>query len=363
MSIAQSIPAAEALRELADRDNSSADIFELPHASEDETPVQPSNRIRIVAAVVGTLLAVVLLGWGYQMLMAPETIEIPVEPVPTAQPAVATAPATWVEAEPRFESLEATPKIEAPAPTVTAVQTVTDTPAPVSTVEANVAEVETSVVNASPVQAEPGDKQQPVALDNTVVPVSIEELESRVLANVRRSLFQNDRRSAKAALVDFMQEHGETAESKALLAGLLLQEGQVRPARALLADVSRATVSAKLRLLKARILSESGDLTGAISLLETVPPAIEEMSEYHALLALLYKQTRQYENSARLYGELAKFDETNFRWQLGHAISLEGAGNLVLAKAAYERVLSNEAMPRSLADYAYSRLRVVSYRL
>lgn len=387
MSIAPSLPSAEELRELTGRDFS-ADIFELPPpAAQNSAPESPWKKRSVMIACALALVAMIAGGMIVALEFMPDNESTVVTvSTETGAPASTLAGPVWEAAQPRFDSLSVAPAVESPAPLVVA-ETGIHQPPPAPVPERALTRAEPGAApppadqaavlsppapqtsNSAPtampsrtITETPETADTPPSSAAAVVELEIGELESRTLDDVRKMLFRGDRRAARSTLVDFMQQYGERPEPRALLAGLLLQEGRLAQAGALLGDVDPGTPSAALRLLKARVVAAGGNSAAAVRLLEVVPPAVAEMSDYHAMMALLYQQTGQYEASVQVYDALVDFDPDNTRWQLGRAISLEGGGNPEEARVAYQRLLTRGDLPRELAVFADERLRQLSYR-
>ncbi len=124
--------------------------------------------------------------------------------------------------------------------------------------------------------------------------------------------------------------------SREALASILIRLGRAEEAgqvvevgRRLLPD---STIFPKLR---ARILMSQGATAAALVTLKRSAPAVEHDLEYHALMAALYQQERQYTLAMGTYRQLLEVEPDKAVWWLGLGISLEGGGRSADALVAY----------------------------
>ena len=124
--------------------------------------------------------------------------------------------------------------------------------------------------------------------------------------------------------------------SREALASILVQLGHSEEAGQVVAVGHRllpgSTIFPKLQ---ARILMSQGATAAALVTLKRSAPAVEHDLEYHALMAALYQQERQYTLATGTYRQLLEVEPDKAVWWLGLGISLEGAGRTADALMAY----------------------------
>jgi Tfp pilus assembly protein PilF len=120
------------------------------------------------------------------------------------------------------------------------------------------------------------------------------------------------------------------------LASILVELGHADEASQVVAVGQRlqpdSTIFPKLR---ARILMSQGATAAALAALKRSAPSVEHDPEYHALMAALYQQERQYAFATGTYRQLLEVQPDKAVWWLGLGISLEGAGHAADALVAY----------------------------
>src|SRR5690606_35314914 len=91
-------------------------------------------------------------------------------------------------------------------------------------------------------------------------------------------------------LLVFLGEHPAAHQSRETLATLLLAQHDLVQAESIVDDgLALAPNYSAFKKIKARLLMQKADMTQALQLLGTVPPAISDDPEYHELLASLYQ--------------------------------------------------------------------------
>lgn len=115
-----------------------------------------------------------------------------------------------------------------------------------------------------------------------------------------------------------------------------------------------------LRKKRARQLLAERRLQEAISLLQNPPvPTVAEDVEYHALLAGLQQESKQYEAAAQNYMRLLQVRPQEAVWWLGLAVSMDQDGDFVQARKAYRQALALPGLSPDLQAYIEGRLQVL----
>jgi MSHA biogenesis protein MshN len=118
--------------------------------------------------------------------------------------------------------------------------------------------------------------------------------------------------------------------------------------------------NSELRKLYARLMLNDQRFAAAIQLLKAEPvPQVANDLEYHALLAALFQESKQFEEAGRVYGLLVQARPQSALWWMGLAISQEQLGNSGQASDAYQRALNLPGLSPELENYIQSRLLVL----
>ncbi|MBZ2170201.1 tetratricopeptide repeat protein [Marinobacter sp. F4216] len=184
-----------------------------------------------------------------------------------------------------------------------------------------------------------------------------EAIDRRVSRELERLLRAGDSRQAEQKLVELASGQAAPVSREVFARAMLLQQ---QPDRALrwLSD-SEVSAYPALRLLRARALLTTGDLSGAVgSLREQVPPVPSHI-EYRVTLATLLQQAGDSEEAARHWTALISVDDSRAAWWVGLAIALESRGELASAARAYGQAAQLPGLSPSLADYVRERLETL----
>lgn len=272
----------------------------------------------------------------------PESVARPVlEPVVTAEPAVAPEPATieTVE-EPDRHLAELTEQQEPATPEVAVAE------------KASAAEPEPAVAIAEPEPA--ATPARTSVKQSRETPEAIDLRTSRELA----SLLASGRNAEAEQLLATLIESQPAPNSREVVARDLLVQGEAERALGWLpAEVTDDY--AGLRLLRARALLAQGQLEQAVATLSARVPAVADQPEYRITLATLLQQAGQTEASAGHWAELIAYDDSRPAWWLGLAIALETGGRGRSAAQAYAQAAALPGLSPALADYARERLNAL----
>ena len=272
----------------------------------------------------------------------PESVARPVlEPVVTAEPAVAPEPATIETVEEPVRHLAEPTEQQEPA-----------TPEVAVAEKANAAEPEAAVAIAEP---EPASAPARTSVKQPrETPEAIDLRTSRELA----SLLASGRNAEAEQLLATLIESQPAPNSREVVARDLLVQGEAERALGWLpAEVTDDY--AGLRLLRARALLAQGQLEQAVATLSARVPAVADQPEYRITLATLLQQVGQTEASAGHWAELIAYDDSRPAWWLGLAIALETGGRGRSAAQAYAQAAALPGLSPALADYARERLNAL----
>ncbi|SDZ90285.1 Tetratricopeptide repeat-containing protein [Desulfuromusa kysingii] len=150
-------------------------------------------------------------------------------------------------------------------------------------------------------------------------------------------------------------------DARLRLVGVLQQRQQLDEAEEVLQQGLQLTPeNPALRKLYARLLMNGQRYSEAITLLQSKPaPLIDQDLEYHALLAALLQETKQFFAARQLYRQLLQVRPQAALWWMGLAISEEQLGQMTQARSAYQRALSLPGLRPELENYIQSRLQAL----
>ncbi|WP_417568404.1 tetratricopeptide repeat protein [Marinobacter sp.] len=210
---------------------------------------------------------------------------------------------------------------------------------------------ETEAANVSEPSASEPDSQVKQIRET---PESIDLRVSRELVSLLRS---GEAREAEQRLQQLADSQPAIASRKVFARQMLVQG---MPGRALAwLPASAAESDAGLRLLRARALHASGDLSGAVATLERDVPAAGQNIEYRVTLATLLQQVGRSAEAARQWSVLIAQDDSRGAWWVGLAIALETGGEVTGAVRAYGQAAQLPGLSPSLADYVRERLKTL----
>lgn len=170
---------------------------------------------------------------------------------------------------------------------------------------------------------------------------------------------RGETRAAEQHLRAYLAAGPRAPASRALLAQWWLQAGRISEAEILLAEVD-AAAPAELRKLKARLWQGQGRVAEALALLAGNVPALAEDPDYHALLAALRTRQGDFAEAARGYAALVGLRPEQADWWVGLGIALEGDGQTVPARRAYERAWELGGLHPQLKPHVEARLNALA---
>jgi len=171
----------------------------------------------------------------------------------------------------------------------------------------------------------------------------------------RVAIEQGELSSAEMILQRRLQGVPGDRVARELLVGLMLRGGRYdAAARQLDQGLKQHPGHVKFSLIKARLLAQSGEVAGAIRILESSTPSEMGRVERLQMLGALYQQESRYEQAVDSYRRLLELDSSSGTSWVGLAISLDGLGDSA-ALEAYDRALRFGGLPAAADSYARQR--------
>jgi len=171
----------------------------------------------------------------------------------------------------------------------------------------------------------------------------------------RVAIEQGELSSAEMILQRRLQGVPGDRVARELLVGLMLRGGRYdAAARQLDQGLKQHPGHVKFSLIKARLLAQSGEVAGAIRILESSTPSEMGRVERLQMLGALYQQESRYEQALDSYRRLLELDPSSGTSWVGLAISLDGLGDSA-ALEAYDRALRFGGLPAAADSYARQR--------
>ena len=94
-----------------------------------------------------------------------------------------------------------------------------------------------------------------------------------------------------------------------------------------------------LAMDKAQILMRDQNHEGALAVLESIQPKLDEHPDYYGLIAYNYMTLKKYQWAQHYYQSLAHADANNPRWWFGLGVAYKGLDRNELAKEAFQRAM------------------------
>lgn len=266
---------------------------------------------------------------------------------PIVKAAVAAVAPAVVPAVAPPKPAVAGPVPAASAPVVTALAKVVAAPAPASAPAAPVA-IETPppsrAVAAAPKAA--GAKTY-----------SPEQWSANLLDEAGKLEQQGHLEEAKLPLQRLLEATPLNVRARQMLAQLQLNTGHPDQARALLTEGRRLLPEqSSFTMTLARLQVESGDVAGAIRLLESDRSAGRDDPQFHAFLATLLMLVERHAEAVQHYLVALRSDPANPSWLVGVGVALEGVGKQADAAEAYRRAEGSANLTPELATFLSERL-------
>lgn len=175
-----------------------------------------------------------------------------------------------------------------------------------------------------------------------------------------KDLQRGDVGSALSYFQEALRLNPDLLSARLQLISVLEQRAPEDVAGVLRAGLARQPEQPLLRKLYAQQLLQQQRPEEAVALLQHAPqPAVDADAEYHALLAALLQEIRDYEAAAKLYVRLLQFRPQEALWWLGLGICLEQQGASAQARQAYQSALAVSGLRPDLERYVRSRLQVL----
>lgn len=172
-------------------------------------------------------------------------------------------------------------------------------------------------------------------------------------------LAQGNATGGEKLLREALELSPQLHQARELLAGMLFQQRRNAEAGAVLdAGVALGAVPISSTLLRARIYAELQQEAEAIRVLESARPALNEATDYYALLAALYQRQARHAEAVQVYSQLVRINPRQGVWQMGLAISYEALGQREAAVSTYQAALAAGLQPE-LREYVGQRLRAL----
>ncbi|RYY75998.1 MAG: hypothetical protein EOO52_00240 [Gammaproteobacteria bacterium] len=188
----------------------------------------------------------------------------------------------------------------------------------------------------------------------SVAPSSIWK-DEQLVQHAQELVKQNKSSEALLALKNFISTEKNPVLSATLLADIYIQQGNTEAANIIADQATYLPVDTKSRI-KAQILNANGKPSQAITLLEKNLPMAENNEAYRSLLASLYHQTANYQQSIVSYQRLiARFGDKPAYW-LGLALAYDGLSQHKSALQAYQRLRDFPQLQEQVTQYTNQRI-------
>ena len=171
----------------------------------------------------------------------------------------------------------------------------------------------------------------------------------------RRQIEAGELSAAEETVTQRLAARPGDREARELLVGMMLRGGRyVQALEAINAGLRHHPDHRKFLLIKARLLAQSGDTDGAVTLLEGRLAEGEGSREALQMLGALRQQQGHYDEAVAVYRRLVERAPTTGPAWVGLAIGLDALGDPG-ALEAYTRALSLGGLPEAAARYARQR--------
>jgi MSHA biogenesis protein MshN len=256
----------------------------------------------------------------------------------------------------------------APAPTVRDLAVADPAPVaktPVATTPQKLAVLAPSPPVAAASSSSKPDKVEPPALPPAATSpqaaggktYSPKQVSANLLAEAVTLDRQGHQEEAKLPLQRALAANPLDLQARQMLIQLQVDTGQVEQARALLAEGQRLLPEqSNFTLALARLMVESGDVGGAIRLLDAGLANARGDPQYHAFLAALLLRVQRYDDAVQHYLVALRSDPANTGWLVGAGVAFEGVGNQADAAESYRRADAAANLTPEMANFLSERL-------
>lgn len=173
---------------------------------------------------------------------------------------------------------------------------------------------------------------------------------------------QGHQEEAKVPLQGLLAANPRNVRARQMLAQLQLDTGQVEQARLLLAEGQRLLPEqSNFTLTLARLQVESGDVAGAIHLLEADHSSARNEAQFHAFLAALLLRVERHDEAMQHYLVALRSDPANVSWLVGVGVAMEGVGKEIDAAEAYRRAEGSANLTPEMANFLSQRLAQIRH--
>ena len=184
------------------------------------------------------------------------------------------------------------------------------------------------------------------------------ELVSQKLARAEKAIRNNDIIKAEAFFEEVLIIQPNHKEARKKLAALWFGKKSYQQATNLLSQgISLDSNDAELRMLKARIHQQQGQIQAAYNTLK--PLALVKNQEYQVTLANVSQQIARYKSAIQAYKILIDMQEYSGRWHLGLAIIYDKSSQFSLAAAEYKLALTKPDLSIASAEFAQQRIQAL----
>ena len=186
---------------------------------------------------------------------------------------------------------------------------------------------------------------------------SPEQVSTNLLGEAVRLDQQGHQEEAKVPLQRLLAANPLHVRARQMLAQLQLDTGRAEQARMLLAEGQRLLPEqSNFTLTLARLQVDSGDVGGAIRLLEADRSGARDEPQSNALLAALLLRVERFDDAVQHYLVALRTDPANASWLVGVGVALEGLGKKVDAAEAYRRAEGSANLTPEMANFLSERL-------
>jgi len=343
--------------------------------------IKPASRWRLgrntLLAIVGAMVASVAGAWWLQqrdggiesrrVVVSAPPVPVPANMPPPA-PAASPLPPALPVPETTVADTAAPAKVAAPMPVQQrASAQVPAAPGPVLVATA----LPTVAVLAPPPMASASASTSPDNVETPPPPTtaaaspraaggktySPEQVSINLLGEAVKLDQQGHQEEAMVPLQRLLAANPLNVRGRQMLAQLQLDTGHVEQARLLMAEGQRLLPEqSNFTLPLARLQVESGDVGGAIRLLEADHSSARDEPQLHAFLAALLLRVERYDEAVQHYLVALRSDPANASWLVGVGVALEGVGKPADAAEAYRRADGSANLTPETANFLSERL-------
>jgi MSHA biogenesis protein MshN len=186
---------------------------------------------------------------------------------------------------------------------------------------------------------------------------SAKQLAGKLIAEATTLERQGHLDEAKQRLRQVLAADPRDVTARQMLVQLDIDTGRLDDALVLLEDgLQQQAGHPGMSWTLARLKAESGDASGAITLLETARGPAPNDPQLNAFLGALLLRGERYAEAVQAYLVALRADPANAAWLLGIGAALEGTGNASDAREAYLRAEAVSGLTSEQAEFVGARL-------